>query len=122
MLIVICGATATGKSGLALALAQRCNSIIISADSRQVYREFNIGTAKPTIAEQKLVPHYLIDICNPSYTMTVADYQQQVQRILGQRISGQRLEVKGQRLEIAPLVPRISQSPHLFSRWYWTVY
>ncbi|WP_414623047.1 tRNA (adenosine(37)-N6)-dimethylallyltransferase MiaA [Calothrix sp. CCY 0018] len=81
-LIVICGATATGKSGLALALAQRCNSIIISADSRQVYREFNIGTAKPTIKEQKLVPHYLIDICNPTDTMTVADYQQKAQKIL----------------------------------------
>ncbi|MEM6754299.1 MAG: tRNA (adenosine(37)-N6)-dimethylallyltransferase MiaA [Cyanobacteria bacterium P01_C01_bin.38] len=93
MLIVICGATATGKSGLALALAQRCGSIIISADSRQVYREFNIGTAKPTISEQKLVPHYLIDICNPTDTMTVADYQQQAQKILGQRISGQRLKV-----------------------------
>ena len=85
-LIVICGATATGKSGLALALAQRYGSIIISADSRQVYREFNIGTAKPIIAEQKLVPHYLIDICNPKDTMTVADYQQQAQRILGQRL------------------------------------
>ena len=92
MLIVICGATAIGKSGLALALAQRYGSIIISADSRQVYREFNIGTAKPTIAEQNLVPHYLIDICNPTDTMTVADYQQQVQSILAQKISGQRLE------------------------------
>ncbi|NJM19944.1 MAG: tRNA (adenosine(37)-N6)-dimethylallyltransferase MiaA [Richelia sp. RM2_1_2] len=96
-LIVICGATATGKSGLALALAQRCGSIIISADSRQVYREFNIGTAKPTITEQKLVPHYLINICNPTDTMTVADYQQQAQGILGQR-----LEVIGQRLEDIP--------------------
>ena len=100
MLIVICGATATGKSGLALALAQRCNSIIISADSRQVYREFNIGTAKPTIAEQKLVPHYLIDICNPSYTMTVADYQQQAQRILGQR-----LKVKDENIFDSPHPP-----------------
>ncbi|AFY53586.1 tRNA isopentenyltransferase MiaA [Rivularia sp. PCC 7116] len=90
-LIVICGATATGKSGLALALAQRCGSIIISADSRQVYREFNIGTAKPTMAEQKLVPHYLIDICNPNNTMTVADYQQQAQEIVDRS-----LEVNGQ--------------------------
>ncbi|MCJ8278782.1 MAG: tRNA (adenosine(37)-N6)-dimethylallyltransferase MiaA, partial [Rivularia sp. ALOHA_DT_140] len=95
-LIVICGATATGKSGLALALAQRCGSIIVSADSRQVYREFDIGTAKPTVAEQKLVPHYLIDICNPTETMTVADYQEQAQKVLGQRskVKGQRLEVK----------------------------
>ncbi|MEH2149352.1 tRNA (adenosine(37)-N6)-dimethylallyltransferase MiaA [Nostoc sp.] len=81
-LIVICGATATGKSGLALALAMRLGSVIISADSRQVYREFDIGTAKPTAAEQKLVPHYLIDICAPTDTMTVADYQLQAQALI----------------------------------------
>ncbi|MEH1911877.1 MAG: tRNA (adenosine(37)-N6)-dimethylallyltransferase MiaA [Nostoc sp.] len=81
-LIVICGATATGKSGLALALAMRLGSIILSADSRQVYREFDIGTAKPTVAEQKLVPHYLIDICDPTNMMTVADYQQQAQALI----------------------------------------
>ena len=81
-LIVICGATATGKSGLALELARRLDSIILSADSRQVYREFDIGTAKPTLPEQKLVPHYLIDICAPTNTMTVADYQEQAQALI----------------------------------------
>ncbi|BAY76593.1 tRNA delta(2)-isopentenylpyrophosphate transferase [Nostoc linckia NIES-25] len=81
-LIVICGATATGKSGLALALAMRLGSVILSADSRQVYREFDIGTAKPSLAEQKLVPHYLIDICDPTDTMTVADYQQKAQALI----------------------------------------
>ncbi|KYC42919.1 tRNA dimethylallyltransferase [Scytonema hofmannii PCC 7110] len=81
-LIVICGATATGKSGLALALALRLGTIILSADSRQVYREFDIGTAKPTTDEQKLVPHYLIDICNPTDTLTVADYQEQAQALI----------------------------------------
>ena len=81
-LIVICGATATGKSGLALALAMRLGSVILSADSRQVYREFNIGTAKPTVAEQKLVSHYLIDICDPTNTMTLADYQEQAQALI----------------------------------------
>ncbi|WP_375475081.1 tRNA (adenosine(37)-N6)-dimethylallyltransferase MiaA [uncultured Nostoc sp.] len=81
-LIVICGATATGKSGLALALARRLGSIILSADSRQIYREFDIGTAKPTVAEQKLVRHYLIDICEPTDMMTVADYQEQTQALI----------------------------------------
>ncbi|WP_315790004.1 tRNA (adenosine(37)-N6)-dimethylallyltransferase MiaA [Fischerella sp. JS2] len=81
-LIVICGATATGKSGLALALAMRLDTVILSADSRQVYREFDIGTAKPTVDEQKLVPHYLIDICNPTEVMTVADYQAQAQALI----------------------------------------
>ena len=83
-LIVICGATATGKSGLALEIAQRLNSVIISADSRQVYREFDIGTAKPTPAEQERVSHYLIDICNPTETLTVADYQEQAQKLIAQ--------------------------------------
>jgi tRNA dimethylallyltransferase len=81
-LIVICGATATGKSGLALALALKLDSVILSADSRQVYQEFNIGTAKPTSTEQKLVPHYLIDICTPIENMTVADYQEQAQALI----------------------------------------
>ena len=88
-LIVICGATATGKSSLAIKLAQRLNSIIISADSRQVYREFDIGTAKPTLAEQKLVPHYLIDICNPTETLTLADYQEQAQALVNGEIRRQ---------------------------------
>lgn len=81
-LIAICGATATGKSGLALNLAQRLGTVILSADSRQVYREFNIGTAKPSAADRQLVPHYLIDICDPTETLTVADYQQQAQALI----------------------------------------
>ena len=83
-LITICGSTATGKSGLALALAQRLGSVILSADSRQVYREFDIGTAKPSVDEQQLVPHYLIDICEPTETMTLADYQLQAQMLITQ--------------------------------------
>jgi len=81
-LIVICGATATGKSSLALSLAERLKTVILSADSRQVYREFNIGTAKPTARDRELIPHYLIDICEPTETLTVADYQQQTQTLI----------------------------------------
>jgi tRNA dimethylallyltransferase len=71
-----------GKSGLAIALAQRLNTKILSADSRQVYRQFDIGTAKPTLAQQQQVPHELIDICDPTETLTVADYQQQAQELI----------------------------------------
>ncbi len=92
-LITICGATAVGKSGLALDIAQRLESVIFSADSRQVYREFNIGTAKPTSAQQQLVPHYLIDICDPTETLTVASYQQQAQALIEGR--GARGELRG---------------------------
>ncbi len=82
VLIVICGATATGKSRLGLELAQRLQTSIISADSRQVYRGFDIGTAKPSLAEQSLVPHYLIDCCDPTETLTLADYQTQANTLI----------------------------------------
>lgn len=62
---VVCGPTAAGKSGLALALAERFGLGIISADSRQVYRGFDIGTAKPTAQERRRVPHEGIDIVEP---------------------------------------------------------
>jgi len=103
-LITICGATATGKSSLALALAKRLETIILSADSRQVYREFDIGTAKPSLQEQQEVPHYLIDICAPTETLTVADYQQQAQEL-----------IKSPPAPPAPPSPHppISPSPHL---------
>ncbi|NJR40348.1 MAG: tRNA (adenosine(37)-N6)-dimethylallyltransferase MiaA [Leptolyngbyaceae cyanobacterium CSU_1_4] len=81
--MVIGGPTATGKSGLAIALAQQLNSSIISADSRLVYREFNIGTAKPSATEQQQVPHYLIDICEPTETLTLAEYQRQARSAIG---------------------------------------
>jgi tRNA dimethylallyltransferase len=82
MLIVICGATATGKSGLAIEIAQRLNSSIISADSRQVYREFDIATAKVSSAELALVPHYFISTYEPNHTLTVAEYQLQAQQLI----------------------------------------
>lgn len=81
-LVVVCGPTATGKSSTAIALAQQLRGVILSADSRQVYRDFDIGTAKPTRAEQQQVPHYLIDVCDPRYVLTVADYQLQAQSLV----------------------------------------
>jgi tRNA dimethylallyltransferase len=78
-LIVICGATATGKTGLAIKLAQHLNSVILSADSRQVYREMDIATAKPTAAEQSVVPHYFVNTHEPSDMLTVAEYQTDAQ-------------------------------------------
>jgi tRNA dimethylallyltransferase len=83
-LIVIVGATATGKSDLALEVAARLNGPILSADSRQVYQEFDIGTAKPALADRTKVPHYLIDICPPTSTLTVAEYQQSAQTLIAE--------------------------------------
>lgn len=75
-LIAIVGPTAVGKSVLAIQLAQEFRGEIVSADSRTLYRGMDIGTAKPTPDEQRLVPHHLIDIVNPDELFTLADYQQ----------------------------------------------
>jgi tRNA dimethylallyltransferase len=74
-LVAIVGPTATGKSSLALELCQTLNGEIISADSRQVYRYMDIGTAKPTAEEQALVPHHLIDVADPNEDFSLALYQ-----------------------------------------------
>lgn len=120
-LIVICGATASGKSSLALALAQRMNTIIISADSRQVYQEFDIGTAKPSMEEKKLVPHYLIDICQPTDNLTLADYQDQAQNLIKSHNDKPPLLVGGTGLYIKSItkglkIPRVSPQPKLRSQ------
>jgi tRNA dimethylallyltransferase len=73
---VIAGATATGKTGVSLALGQRITGAeIVSADSRQVYRGMDIGTAKVSAADQALVPHHGIDLVNPDEPFTATDYQ-----------------------------------------------
>lgn len=78
------GPTASGKSSLAMALSQHWPAVILSADSRQVYQEFDIGTAKPSLADRQAVPHRLIDICKPTETLTAADYQQRAQGEIAQ--------------------------------------
>jgi len=75
-LIVIVGPTAVGKTRLALRLAQEFDGEIISADSRQVYRGMDIGTAKPTLEERRRVPHHLIDVVAPDEPFTLAQYQE----------------------------------------------
>ena len=74
-LVAIVGPTGVGKSRLAFRLAQAFNGEIISADSRQIYRYMNIGTAKPTSQELSLVPHHLVDIVNPDDDFSLAQYQ-----------------------------------------------
>ena len=74
-LVAIVGPTASGKSRLALHLAQIFNGEIVSADSRQVYRHMDIGTAKPNPEELSLVPHHLINIVNPDEIFNLAQYQ-----------------------------------------------
>lgn len=74
-LIVILGPTASGKSSMAIHLARKFSGEIISADSRQVYRSMDLGTGKISKTEQKIVPHYLLDVANPKQQFTVADFK-----------------------------------------------
>ena len=74
--IVILGPTASGKSGLAVKIAKKWNGEIISADSRQVYKELDIGAGKVTKKEMAGVPHHLLDIADPKRRFTVAEFQE----------------------------------------------
>lgn len=75
--IAILGPTATGKTALSVEIAHWLNTEIISADSQLVYRELNIGTAKPTPEERQGVPHHLIDVASPTAVFSAANYQEQ---------------------------------------------
>lgn len=76
-LVVILGHTASGKTSLALRLAELFNGEIICADSRTVYKGMDIGTAKPTPEERRRVPHHLLDIISPDHPISVADFKAQ---------------------------------------------
>lgn len=74
-LLVVCGATATGKSALAVELARRLNGEIVSCDALLVYRGLNIGTAKPTEEERGGIVHHMIDVVDPRENFSVSDYE-----------------------------------------------
>lgn len=81
-LIVITGPTASGKSALALELAERYGGEIICADSRTVYKGMDIGTAKPTAEDQIRVPHHLLDVVEPNERFTAGDFQRLANRAI----------------------------------------
>ncbi|MFZ5449531.1 MAG: tRNA (adenosine(37)-N6)-dimethylallyltransferase MiaA [Thermodesulfobacteriota bacterium] len=76
------GPTAVGKTAVALALAQKIGAEIVNADSLQVYRELNIGTAKPTLQERRQVPHHLIDVADPPEPYDAARYCREGREVL----------------------------------------
>jgi tRNA dimethylallyltransferase len=81
-LVVITGPTASGKTALAIELASHYQAEIVSADSRQVYRHLDIGTAKPTPAQQARIPHHLIDIIDPAESFDAARFRQRAIRAI----------------------------------------
>ena len=82
--LVILGATSTGKSSLAIRLAEILRTEIISADSMAVYKNFNVGTAKPTVDELKKIPHHLINILEPEEKFSVVEFVNRAEKIISE--------------------------------------
>ena len=80
--IVICGPTASGKTALSIQLAQKINGEIISSDSMQIYKNMNIGTAKPDKQEMQGIKHYLLDFVEPNQRYSVADYKKDAENAI----------------------------------------
>ncbi len=83
-MVAVVGATATGKSGLGVALAARVSGEVVNADSMQLYRGMDVGTAKLTEAERRGIPHHLLDIWDVTETASVADYQRRARACISE--------------------------------------
>jgi tRNA dimethylallyltransferase len=92
-IIVIVGPTAVGKSELAVTLAQRLQGEVVSADSVQVYRYLDIGSAKPSLQERISVPHHLLDSVDPDQDYTVADFQHDAQAAIAKIHKRERMPI-----------------------------
>jgi tRNA dimethylallyltransferase len=84
LLVVILGPTASGKTALSLALAEKFSGEIVNCDSVAMFREFDIGTAKPTAAERQRAPHHLFDSVEPTAYMTAGEYSRQARQVLNE--------------------------------------
>ena len=92
-ILIICGATASGKTDLAVQCAKLLNSEVISADSMYIYKNLNVGTAKPTIDEMQGVKHHLIDVVSPFDSFTVSDYKSLATPIIDNLIKNGKIPV-----------------------------
>ena len=114
---IICGPTAAGKSAIALSLAERRPTTIISADSRQIYRRFDIGTAKPTPADRRRVPHRGVDLVDPTERYSAASFADAATRWVAEARSAGRtpLVVGGTGFYLRALAMPLFEEPPLDS-------
>src|SRR5579862_3458643 len=112
-LIAIVGPTASGKSALAVSLAERFDGEVVACDSTQVYRGFDIGTAKPTREERHGVPHHLVDLVDASELFTAAEYRRRALEVLAELHQRNRLPIftAGTGLYLRALLSGLSDAP-----------
>lgn len=110
---IVCGPTGAGKSALSLALAARHGLTILVADSRQVYRGFDIGTAKPTLAERGRVPHEGIDLADATERYSAAAWAAHATQVIARMGAAQVLVVGGTGLYLRALVQPLFEEPQL---------
>lgn len=112
---VICGPTGAGKSALAMRVAERFDAVIISADSRQIYRGFDIGTAKPSLADRARVPHRGIDVAEPNERYSAARWAEAAHRWIAESRSMGRtpLVVGGTGFYLRALADPLFEAPDL---------
>lgn len=85
--IVICGPTASGKTSLSISLAKKINGEIVSCDSMQIYKEMDIGSAKPTVEEMQEIKHYLVDFVSPEKRYSVSEYKEDASKAIEEIIN-----------------------------------
>ena len=112
-LVVVLGPTASGKSALAITLAERLGGEVLVCDSTQVYRRFDIGTAKVPLAEQRGIPHHLVDLVEPSEVFTAGDYRRRAVEVLDGVRARRKLPIltAGTGLYLRALLEGLSDAP-----------
>jgi len=93
LLVVILGPTASGKTSLSVALAEKFGGEIVSCDSVAVYRGFDVGTAKPSVPERARIPHHLLDIADPSESVTAGDYSRLARAAINEMSAREKLPI-----------------------------
>ncbi|NNC73884.1 MAG: tRNA (adenosine(37)-N6)-dimethylallyltransferase MiaA [Acidimicrobiia bacterium] len=110
--VAVVGPTASGKSDIAMRIATELGAAIVSVDSMQVYRDMNIGTAKPTPADLEAVPHHLIDMVDPEEPFTVGEFQREGRRVLEALAGSPVVIAGGSGLHFRSLVDPLEFPPH----------